>query len=349
MAVSVLGIDIGSYAAKAVKLGNIRDGRAALLGLGLSQLPPQSVPEWETKPDQAQAAVSLAMKNLVAHSSLSGKYVSASLSGDSIIVKKITMPAVHGDALKSRVMEEAEEYIPFAANDVNISYYVLEYSRENSQMSVLLAAAKKSVVQRYMEAIGEAGLKPAVLDVDGLALFNAYNFTRPGQRDEALLVDIGASALKVVVISQGLPMLLKDEPVGSRRLTSELAQAFHISEEDAEAVKFGSARAADQTLAAEIVDRAVCGWIAAVERVLDSARAETPAYKPAAIWLTGGGSLLRGLPEEFGKYFGLGAARLNPLDGLDYNPKKFDPDYLEYIGPQLAVSFGLALRKVEVE
>ncbi len=349
MAIHVLGIDIGSYAAKAIRLGNIKNGRASLLGLGISQLPGEEVLSWEDNPAPARVAISQAMKNLVSQAGLSGKYVSTSISGDSVIVKKIIMPIADGESLRAAVMEEAEHYIPFALSEVNISYHVLESSPRENQMTVLLVAAKKSVIQNYMEAISLAKLKPAVIDIDGLALFNAYDFLHPGQRDNVALVDIGANKLNITVLARGLPMTIKDETGGGRYLTDEIAAGLDIDPADAEAVKFGSLDAPDQGRAMEIVDRAVCNWIASIERVLDAARSEDPSYRPAAMYLSGGTSLMRGLPEEFEKYFGLKVERLNPFNGLTYSPKKYDPAYLEYIGPQMAVSFGLALRKVEVE
>lgn len=347
MAIHVLGIDIGSYAAKAVRLGNIREGRATLLGLGLSGLPGDAVLEWEDNPVPARTAVSGAMRNLVTKAGLSGKYVSTSVRGDSTIVKKITMPLARGEALAKSVMGEAEQHIPFPLADVNLSWHVLETSPVDNQMTLLLVAAKKTVVNNYTEAIALARLKPAVIDVDGLALFNAYDFVRPGQADDVVLADIGANMLNIAALQRGLPMVIKNEPGGGRYLTRKIAVAFDMDEAQAEAIKFGAQAAPDPGRAAEIVDRAVSNWMAAVERVLDAARAEDAAYRPGAIYLSGGSSLLKGLPEEFEKHFGLETARLNPLIGLNYS-KKYDPAYLEYIGPQMAVSFGLALRKAEV-
>jgi type IV pilus assembly protein PilM len=171
----------------------------------------------------------------------------------------------------------------------------------------------------------------------------------PGQKDNVVLADIGANMLNIAVISRGLPMIIKDEPGGGQYLTNEIADMFDLELADAEAIKFGSIAPPDPGRAAEVVDRAVGNWIAAVERVIDAARGDNPSYRASAIYLSGGSSLIQGLPEEFEKYFGLRAERLNPITSLSYNAKKYDPAYLDYIGPQLAVSFGLALRKVEVE
>lgn len=349
MAISVLGIDIGSYSAKVVALGGIKSNRAALLGMGMAQLPSTAVINWEVEPAPAKTAISQAMKNLVAKLKLTGKYVSTSVSGDSIVVKKVVLPAMTPTELKTAIVGEAEQYIPFSINEVNLSYYVLDTSMADNQMTVLLVAARKNVVQNYMDAIAVAKLKPAVIDVDGLALCNAYEFANPSNGDDVILVDIGAHMLNIIVLNKGLPLVIKDEQGGGQYLTNELGNMFDLTQEEAEAVKFGAEAAPDPGEAAEAADRIVGNWIAAVERVMDLAKAENASYRANKILLSGGSSLIPGLPEEFTKYFNLETSLFNPLLKTTFNAKKFDPEYIRYIGPQMAVSFGLALRKVEVQ
>lgn len=349
MAISVLGIDIGSYAAKVVALGGIKTGRAVLLGLGMAQLPTSQVLQWEAEPVPAKAAISQAMKNLVSRLKLTGKYVSTSVSGDSIVVKRIVLPAMSPAELKTAIVGEAEQYIPFSINEINLSYHVLDTSPARSQMTVLLVAARKNVVQNYMDAIAMAKLRPAVIDVDGLALSNAYEFTNPGNADDAILVHIGANMLNVIALNQGVPVFIKDETGGGQYLTNELGNIFDLAQEDAEAVKCGTEIAPDPAEAALAVERVTANWIAVVERVIDLVKLEQPSYRATKIMLSGGSSLIAGLTDEFSKYFNLETSLFNPLLKTTYNAKKFDREYINYIGPQMAVSFGLALRKVEIK
>ena len=349
MAISVLGIDIGSYAAKVVMLGNIKGSRAALMGLGMAQLPMDLVLRWEDEPVPATNAIAQAMKNLVARSKLTGRYISTSVSGDSIVVKKIVMPIMTPIELQGAIISEAEQYIPFSLNEVNLSYHTLSTSMETNQMTVLLVAARKKIVQNYMNAMTAAKLRPAVIDVDGLALYNAYEFTRPKNRDNVMLVDIGANMLNIIAINNGVPLVIKDEAGGGQYLTDELGALFDLNQQEAEALKFGQEKAANPGEAADVVDRIVANWIAAVERVMDAARAEDPSFRVDRIYLSGGSSLLPGLTDEFSKYFNLATELFNPLLNTTYNVKKYDPEYIKYIGPQMAVSFGLSLRKVEVQ
>jgi type IV pilus assembly protein PilM len=349
MSLSVLGIDIGSYAAKVTVLGGVKGRKANLLGLGMAQLPMEAVLNWEDEPAPAKLAISQAMKNLVSRFRLSAKYVSTSVSGDSIVVKKINMPALSGAELKMAILGEAEQYIPFPLSEVNLSHYVLERNPDTGGLVVLLVAARKKVIQNYMEVMALAKLKPAVIDVDGLALCNAYEFVNPGNRDNVVLVDIGANKIAIIALAGGVPLIIKDESGGGQFLTNEIGDRFGLNQSQAEAVKFGSEPASNPGEAAEAVDRAAANWIAAVERVLDTARQEVPGYRPGRIHLSGGSSLIHGLTGEFGKHFNVEVQLFNPLLAAAYSPRKYDPEYIRLVGPQMAVSFGLALRKVEVQ
>ena len=117
MAISVLGIDIGSYSAKVLALGAIKGNRATLLGLGMAQLPSELVLNWEEEPVPAKTAISQAMNNIISKTKLTGKkYISTSVSGDSIVVKKIVLPTMTPAELKTAIVVDAEQYIPFSIN-----------------------------------------------------------------------------------------------------------------------------------------------------------------------------------------------------------------------------------------
>jgi type IV pilus assembly protein PilM len=211
-----------------------------------------------------------------------------------------------------------------------------------------LAAARQKAIRNRLEALAAAKLKPAVIDVDGLALCNAYDFANPGQRDNVVLADIGANKITTIVLAHGLPVVVKDEPGGGQSLTNEIGDRFKLNRSQAEAVKFGAEAAPNPGEAAETVGRAAADWMAAVERVLEAVRQKAADYQPSRILLSGGSSLIPGLADEFSRHFNIETGIFNPLLAATYNPKKYDPGYLRHVGPQMAVSFGLALRKAEV-
>ena len=349
MSSNVLGLDIGSYAAKATVLGGVRGRQAKLLGLGLAQLPMDAVLNWEEDPAPAKAAVSRAMRNLVDRCRLPAKHVSTSISGNSIVLKKVSLPALNDSALEAAILSAAEQCLPLPLAEVNLSHHVLVRRPGSGGLVVLLAAARKKVIQNRLEAVAAARLKPAVIDVDGLALCNAYDFVNPGHRDNVVLTDIGANKITTIVLAHGLPVVIKDEPGGGQRLTNEIGERFNLNRFQAEAVKFGAEPASNPGAAAEAVGRAAADWMAAVERVLEAVRQRAAEYQPSRILLSGGSSLLPGLADEFGRHFDIETGIFNPLLAAVYSPRKYDPEYLQHVGPQMAVSFGLALRKAEIQ
>ncbi|MDR2459817.1 MAG: pilus assembly protein PilM [Deltaproteobacteria bacterium] len=350
---SVIGFDIGTYAAKATFLSIKGKGPSqvvTLLGLGLAQMPLGVMSQWEEQPLPARQAMSSAMRSLWKLCKLTkGKFAALSLSGDTMIIKKITMPLTTQKELRQSLAMEAEQYIPYPINEVIIDGHILGTDERHGQMSVLLVAARKEVVYNYIQALAlTKQLKPAVIDVDSLALYNAYDFCHPDSRDNAILVDIGASIMHVTILYEGSPHTIKEENIGGQRLTEDLEDTFGVSPEEAEAIKLGSSEAPNMLEAAEVVDRVVSNWKAVLERSIEAIRQEIPEFKPTKIYLAGGSSLLMGLVKEFEDSFQVPCELFNPFNNVKYNAKKFDPQYLGYVGPQMAVSFGLALRKVEL-
>ncbi|MDR1486560.1 MAG: pilus assembly protein PilM [Deltaproteobacteria bacterium] len=350
---SVIGFDIGTYAAKAILLSIKGKGKrqvVSLEGLGMAQMPYGVMTQWEEQPIPARTAMSAAMRSLIKLCKLSkGRFAALSLSGETMIIKKISMPVISQKELRQSLTLEAEQYIPYPINEVIIDGHILANDDRYGQMSVLLVAARKEVVFNYLQAIALTKLlKPAVIDVDALALFNAYDFTNPESRDNAVLVDIGATLIHITVLNEGLPHTIKEENIGGQRLTEDIEDAFGVPPEEAEAIKLGNVEPPELAQASEVVDRIVSNWMAAVERAIDSVKSEVPEFQASKILLAGGGANLNGIAEQFQSHFHLPTEIFNPLKTVKFNIKKFDQAYIDYIGPQMAVSFGLAIRKQEI-
>jgi type IV pilus assembly protein PilM len=306
--------------------------------------------QWEEQPLPARQAMSKAMSSLVKLAKLKhGRFAALSLSGDTMIIKKISMPITSQKELRSSLAMEAEQYIPYPINEVIIDGHILSNDDQHGQMSVLLVAARKEVVSNYIQAVTMTKvLKPNVIDVDALALYNAYDFVYPESRENVILVDLGATLMHITILQAGVPHTIKEENIGCQRITDDIEDTFGVSAEEAEAIKLGAQVAPNPNEAAEVVERIVSNWLAALDRALESVRAENPEYQPSKIVLAGGGAFLKGLADQFSHHFGITAEVFNPFRHVKVNAKKFDPSYLEYIGPQMAVSFGLAIRKEEV-
>lgn len=345
MAGSVIGLDIGSHAIKVTVLRPGKGGRFSLENMGQASLPITSILDGEIhEPEEVANRIKALIKSL----KITEKNVATSLSGDAMIIKRIIIPMQSPAELKGNLEREAEQYIPYDLATVSLDGHIVGPSQEHpGQMEVLLVAAKREVVAGYTNVLKQAGLKPVAIDLDLFALLNAFEKVHPEKRGGIALIDIGATLCHLNIINNGISLLSKDEHIGGHRITEELMDMFGCGFEEAEAIKMGAQPPRDQGVVVEIFDRALSNWGAALDRALEQAKAENEHLEIREIFLAGGASRLSGLEDYFQSRFQAQVSRFNPLESLMINPKYFDPNYVQYAGPQMAVSFGLALRRGE--
>jgi len=200
----VVGLDIGSGAIKAVQLKKSKRGYT-LKKFGVLPIDPELIVDGAIM-DAAQVAS--AIRELFDKESIRVKNVAISVSGHAVIVKKISLPLMTEEELQESIKWEAEQFIPFDINDVNIDFHILQTSdmqREEQQMPVLLVAVKKDTLNEYMNLVLEAGLKPVIGDVDAFALENMYTTNYDIQGGETVaLINIGASVMNMNIVKGGV-------------------------------------------------------------------------------------------------------------------------------------------------
>jgi len=236
---SLLGLDIGSYAVKIVHLQESK-GTYRLRDMGISQIPPNVIVEGSIKdPD----AVQMAIKKLISNLKTKVKGVATSIAGWSVIIKKVDLPQMSEEELADNIQLEAEQYIPFNVEDVNIDFQILGSSSEKAdRMEVMLVAAKKEVIEDYVNLIKKAGLQPQIVDVDFFALENAFEANYEATESGGVaLVDIGATKMNINVLKNGVSMFNRDASIGGYRyqITEDIQQRFGLDYEEAEKVKLG--------------------------------------------------------------------------------------------------------------
>lgn len=342
---ALIGLDIGSHAVKIVQLG-ISKGTYRLKYLGLTQLPPNVIVEGSIRDHEA---VQEAIKKLVGHLKVKEKNVATSISGYSVIIKKIDLPEMTEEQLIDNIQVEAEQYIPFNVEDVNIDFQILGSSSEKeNRMEVMLVAAKKEVVDDYTNLLKKANLTPQVIDVDFFALENAFEVNYAAAESGGIaLVDIGATKMNINVLKNGVSMFNRDASIGGYQITQDIQHRFGLDYEEAEKVKLGfpSEKVPGQDLEAIFVSAAT-NWSTEVKRAIDFFYATYPDEVISQILLSGGSSRLPGLDGLFHKDTNIPVAYFNPLANIEADVKFFDRTYLEYVAPQMAVAVGLALRRV---
>src|SRR5271165_6971200 len=233
---SLIGLDIGSSSVKAVELKKTKAGYE-LVSYGIETLAQDTVVDGAIMdaPSVAEKIISI-----FDNQKIKAKDVATSVSGHSVIVKRVSMPVMTEEELFDRVHAEASQHIPFDIADVTLSYQLLE-ATEN-QMDVLLVAVKKDKILNHTNVLAQAGKNSTVVDIDAFALQNCFEVNYdpdPGQT--VALLNIGASVMNINIVRGGIPLFTRDVSVGGNQFTDALQKELDLSFEDAERLKKGEA------------------------------------------------------------------------------------------------------------
>ena len=340
----IIGIDIGSSSIKLVQLkGN--KGAYVLQNAGIVPLPPEAIVD-NTMMDSS--SIVEAVKNLLASLKI-GKGCEAvcSVSGNSVIIRKISLPAMPVEELDDQIHWEAEQYIPFDINDVNIDFQLLPPDEQDpTRMNVLLVASKKDIINDYLTVFNETGVKLAVVDVDSFAMQNAFEINYSVDTEDVVaLINIGASIMNLNIVKDGVSLFTRDVQMGGNIYTEEIQKQFSVSGEEAERYKV-SGVCPDKERLDGIISRVNETLAMEIRRSLDFYNTTAGDGRIAKVYLSGGGAKTSMLSEAVGQRLGLPVETMNPFAKVKYADKDFDADYLREIGPLVTVALGLASRRV---
>jgi type IV pilus assembly protein PilM len=341
----VVGLDIGSSSIKLVELDRGKGG-FKLQNLGLSPLPPEAIVDGAL---MDSVTIIDAIRDLVSTTKTKRKDVVTSVSGHSVIVKKITLPFMTEAELEESIQWEAERYIPFDINDVNIDFHMLGSSSENADlMDVVLVAAKKDIINDYQSVIVEAGLNPVVIDTDSFALENMLGINYDIDKDETVAVaNVGASITNINILKNNTSSFTRDIFKGGNQITEEIQRQLHIDYEEAERIKVGSkGEGTSQTAIQNVLKTSSEALAIEIGNSLDFFQSTSTYDKVSKLYLSGGGSKIKDFDIVLQQQIGLPVEVANPFKRVEYSGKNFDMDYLREIGPIMAVAVGLASRRV---
>jgi type IV pilus assembly protein PilM len=348
---SVVGLDVGSSTVKAVELTTkSKGGSFELNSLGVAQVAPEAIVQGAFL---NSGAITDAIREAVDAGKVKSKNVAAAVSGHSVIVKKVNLPVMTREELDEQIRWEAEQYIPFDVNEVNLDFQILDSLNDESHMEVLLVAAKKDLIDDYVQVIVEAGLNPVAIDVAAFAVENAFELNYDSaNRGTVALVNIGAQVVNINILSNGIPCFTRDITTAGNQYTEEIQKALSISFDEAERIKLGGRSSDGQDVVPQEVEHAMQSVtetvIGEISRSLDFFAATSADSRIEKVYLTGGASRVSGLADAFAERTGLAVETMNPLARM-LPSSKYDQDYLDDMAPGLAVGVGLALRRVEAQ
>ncbi len=339
----VLGVDIGSSSIKVVQLKESK-GDFQMLNVGICPLPAEAIVD-NTLMDSS--AISAVIVNLVSSLGIKVKDVACSISGNSVIIRKIVLPTMGQEDLEDQISWEAEQYIPFDINDVNMDFQILSSdSNDPSKMNVLLVASKKDIINDYVAVFSEAGLQLSVVDVDSFAVQNAFEMNYDFKAGDIIaLLNIGASVMNINVIKDGVTLFTRDVQMGGNLYTEEIQKQLGLSGPEAESGKL-LVHESDNVAIKDVIERVNDVLTLEIRRSLDFYNSTASEERISRVYVSGGCSKVYNLLPAISKKTGLVVEGLNPFNKLKYNEKEFDPEYLQEIAPLMAVPVGLALRRV---
>ncbi|MGA2516850.1 MAG: type IV pilus assembly protein PilM [Thermodesulfobacteriota bacterium] len=341
----VIGLDIGSSSVKLVELKEGKNGYK-LQNLAISPLPPEAIVDGAL---MDSATIIDTIRDVIATSKTKLKDAVTSVSGHSVIVKKISLPLMTEAELEESIQWEAERYIPFDINDVNIDFQILGTTPENPEaMDVVLVAAKKDIINDYISVIMESGLNPVIIDLDSFALENmlAINY-ETGEEMTVAVANVGATVTNIDIIKNNTSAFTRDIFKGGNQITEEIQRQMHADHEEAEKIKVGTKiDVTSQPIVQNVLKTASESLAAEIGNSLDFFQSTTTYEKIGKLYLSGGGSKIKDFDSILQQQIGIPVEVVNPFKKIDYSGGDFDLEYLREIGPIMAVGVGLASRKV---
>lgn len=337
----LVGLDIGSNTVKLIELKSSRSVYH-LKNIGEAPLPRLAI---VNKIIENRDAVVDTVSSLFEDLRVKTRNVAISISGHSVIIKKVSLPQMSENELKESITWELKQYIPQSIQDFNYDYQVISGETPEGNIDVLIVAAKKDVTNSYVSVVNEIGLNPVVMDVDVFALENMFEINYPDAEGLVALVNIGASVTNINILKDGLSIFTRDIASGGNQFTDLIIKDKGMSFEEAEKMKStmheGDIPQGLEGLTNNFNDL-ICGEI---KRTLEFFTSTLWRSTVDNILIGGGSSKVPGLKDVLAEMTEANVDFMDPFRSIAYDRNDFDPEYIEAISPKMGVVMGLAMRK----
>jgi len=339
----LIGLDIGSSGIKAVELAKSKKGYQ-LTGVAYEALGPDAVVDGAI---MDAPAVAESIKKMFTAQRFKPKNVATGVSGHSVIVKRVVVPAVTPGEVDTAIQLDAEQYIPFEINDVNLDYQIVgpgATSSDEAGVEVVIVAAKKDKIQNHTNVISLAGRNPEIVDIDAFALQNTFEANYDVSPAAAIaLLNIGASLMNINITKGGMPLFIRDVSVGGNQYTDILQKELQINFQEAEDLKLGKTGGFEAEMIHPLLESITDMLVMEVQKTFDFFRETYPSETISRVLISGGTSQMVGLVERLQTMFSCPTEILDPFKSITVG-SNVDAAKVTSLGPALAVAVGLALR-----
>jgi len=341
---NLVGLDIGSRSIKAAEISESKRGRE-LKRFGITEIPHGAIEDGTINDPESLAE---SIRQLFKAYNIKERNVAISIGGYSVIVKKIAVQTMDEAQLQETIHFEAEQYIPFDISDVNLDFQILGENETNpNQMNVFLVAAKKEMVNDYVNLANLAGLNPCIVDVEAFALQNTFEANYDTGDVNIALIDIGASKTSLNILKGNNSVFMRDVSLGCMQINQKVISLIDCSYDEAEQLKFGgdSNRLSADDLKG-IISSVVADWCTEIRRALDFFYSTYPDDQIKRIILSGGGANVADFRDLLAVEASAEVETINPFKNMYIDDEQFDPEFIKQISPQAAITAGLAIRRV---
>ena len=334
-----VGLDIGSGIIKLVVIDH-SGSEPELVKVATTEVATDAIVEGEV---MDPGIVAEAVRGLFSTAGVKQKSVVTAVGGRDVIVKKIQMDRMKEGDAREVIRWEAEQHVPFDMANVELDFQILDPDGDGLQMNVRLVAAKRELVEGRVGLLKEAGLQPAVIDVDAFAIHNAFELNHPEAMQGVVgLVNIGHEVTNVNVLEDGVPVLTRDLSVGTRRFREDLQREKGLSAEASEQVVQGRTASADLQGYLEARGEEIAVGVERAAAFLATASRSSGGLSQV---FTSGGGLDSGNDEALADRLKVPVERASPLQRLKVRDSVFESVAVDELAPLLMLAIGLALRR----
>jgi type IV pilus assembly protein PilM len=338
---TTVGLDIGSGLIKVVVMDHAR-GVPELVKVAVAPLLPDAIVEGEVMDPRL---VSDAIQEAMERAGVKATQVVTAVGGRDVIIKRIQTERVKEQQARELMRWEAEQHVP-DVESVELDFQVLDDDETSNpeEMSVLLVAAKRELVDAKLRILAEAGLTPSLVDVDAFALHNAFELNHPeAMRGAVALVNVGNEITNVNVLDNGVPILTRDLAVGTRRFQEDLQRHHGLAADDAERMVRGYDRTTQLDAVLEARGEEIAVGVERAAAFLAASARGAPQVR--GVYICGGGSRVPGLADVLGQRLHLKVEYANPLANLHVRDGALSDFTMDEIAPLLMLPVGLGLRQ----
>lgn len=336
---TTIGLDIGSGLIKLVAISH-GSGEPVLTKVAFASVVNDAIVEGEV---MDPGVVADAIRELLASAGVTSKRVVTAVGGRDVIIKKIAMDRMKEADAREVIRWEAEQHVPFDMDNVELDFQILDPEADGLQMSVLLVAAKRELVDNKMALLADIGLEPSIIDVDAFALHNAFELNYPDAMQGAVgLVNIGHETTNINLLEDGVPVLTRDIALGTRRIREDMQRERGLSAEEAAKILQGNGpQDVLETFLQSRSEELAVGIERAAAFLQSSSRSATGISR---IYTTGGGARIPRLNQVLADRLRLPVELANPMEKLHVADGVFDTMSVDEVAPLLMLPIGLALR-----